>query len=45
MPAHRAQSHLISICVKRSASFSEIALKKSRPRKLKVTLRRQPGKC
>jgi len=46
MPAHRAQSHFISICVKRSASLSDMALKKSRPRKLKVTLRQvDQGSC
>ena len=34
----RAASHLKSICVNRSASFSDNALKKSRPRKLNMTL-------
>ena len=32
-----APSHLNSICVNRAVSFSESALKKSRPRKLKST--------
>ena len=38
IPTNKLHSHLISICVKRSVSFSDRALKKSRPRKLNHTL-------
>ena len=38
MPTNKLQSHLISIWVNRSVSFSDKALKKSLPRKLNQTL-------
>ncbi len=38
MPAHSAHSHLISISVNLSTSLLDSAVKKSRPRKLNMTL-------